>query len=552
MPGTRTKVSELHLSNLVYKNEGESISIKLKGPCFNKLSNIVKALYSSATSCESHPTGFIYELVNSVKNPVCTRVTTSEIVGSNPEVLSTLTLYPTTHTVHVQGTIDNNATFVITHLTPLIEVFNKITDEEIPNLKCMDCYNSLHQITSETPLRISINDVTFPNLDLPVISTPGSPANTSAQVDSPTKSVKISQERETSLIHQVLSRLQQTEDLVGQQNVQYNKLHNLYVQQTAQIDSLHSKNNSLAEKCKNLENKLNEFESSNFSNLISKISEELDHKISRLEKNYIEVVEYCEHVSDQLQVVYSKWETARKIPSQEESDASIINLSASSIDINTSHQLPPSPSRPTVPKLMELKPKISVMLGDSNLRRASEVVKNFTNEVILRPTSGATFVSTLGEVCEFKDNELDILFIQGGSNDVASQTNATNTIPDLVNLIETSKLKANRVILIPPPPTTPQMIAMETVMQTYAEHLNVECIAIHKHFYFNNSGREFFDNSILHPTKCGSGLYGLIIGRYLTYQTPLTTAPITPDNIICIKCHQPGHSRQYCNKNWSN
>ena len=71
---------------------------------------------------------------------------------------------------------------------------------------------------------------------------------------------------------------------------------------------------------------------------------------------------------------------------------------------------------------------------------------------------------------------------------------------------------------------------METIMETYAKYLYVECVAIHKHYYLHKSGREFFDSSILHPTKSGFGLYGRIIGHYLAYQTPLITAPITPDN----------------------
>ena len=137
------------------------------------------------------------------------------------------------------------------------------------------------------------------------------------------------------------------------------------------------------------------------------------------------------------------------------------------------------------------------------------------------------------------------LFLQGGTNDAAQRNKVQDSIPDLEMLISAAKSKADRVVLIPPPPISKVMVEMESMMSAVASVHNVECIPIACMFPSHGSpGPYLYKRDGLHCTRRGTGLYGLAIIEYLKLNTKLVDNKIFTTS--CIQCHRAGHGITNC------
>ena len=183
--------------------------------------------------------------------------------------------------------------------------------------------------------------------------------------------------------------------------------------------------------------------------------------------------------------------------------------------------------------------KSDCIVGDSNLANILPIIQNRSRSLKAYGKSGATFFSMrdtiLNEVPTCKT-----LIIQGGSNDAALRNNVSDCVNDLRNLIHSAKRKADQIILVPPPPSTPAMIEMESLMCQEATKSNIYCVML-SHLFPTTGPRTFRDN--LHCTKLGSGIYGLAVINHLI---PWTNLIRNPSEVSCVKCHHSGHTAYHC------
>ena len=181
----------------------------------------------------------------------------------------------------------------------------------------------------------------------------------------------------------------------------------------------------------------------------------------------------------------------------------------------------------------------NIMIGDSNLHLISSIIKNRTDKLEIKGQSGATFSTLHDSVAEI--NKCNTLIIQGGTNDAVQLNHPSDAIPELQKLIRTAKIKANHVILVPPPPTRESMVTMERIMSDEASHFGVDCI--HISHLFPTTGPHLFRRDGLHCTKRGAGVYGLSIINFLKTYTHIVN---NKTESSCIICHHSGHQAATC------
>lgn len=184
----------------------------------------------------------------------------------------------------------------------------------------------------------------------------------------------------------------------------------------------------------------------------------------------------------------------------------------------------------------------NVMIGGSNLFKILPIIKNRTENIEAIATSGATFQSMHSVVLELP--KVDLLILQGGTNDADQRDNPSDAIPDLETLILAAKSKARQVILVPPPPINDRMKSMERIMSIEASRMEIDCIVV-SHL-FPTKGPHLFQRDGLHCTKRGSGIYGLAVIDFLK---TWTTVIGDRTDLSCIACHRSGHDVALCDRN---
>ena len=179
-----------------------------------------------------------------------------------------------------------------------------------------------------------------------------------------------------------------------------------------------------------------------------------------------------------------------------------------------------------------------IVLGDSNLHAMLPIIKNRVRDIDARSVPGATFSRIHDAVVDL--SPCDMLVLQGGTNDALQRDHPTDAIPDLKRLIKAAKLKARKVIIIPPPPTCSLMRTMENIMLYEANHMQVDFIVV-SHLFPSSGPRLFRDD--LHCTKRGAGIYGLALLDYLKTWTNVVK---NTSELSCIACHHSGHHVTSC------
>ena len=181
------------------------------------------------------------------------------------------------------------------------------------------------------------------------------------------------------------------------------------------------------------------------------------------------------------------------------------------------------------------------ILGDSNLHGIMPIVQNQTNELVFLGTSGANFATLHDQVSRLP--KCNLLMLQGGTNDANQRNHPTDSIPDLLKLITAAKYKAQKVVLIPPPPSFHDAKVMGDIMCAEAQRLGVDSIPVNN--LFPTSGPFVFTRNKLHCTRLGSGIYGLAVINYLKDRTQL----ISDKSVYsCIACHRTGHVYSFCRR----
>ena len=583
----RVSEANLDIQNITFKNEGTSASIKLNPEVFKTFFNLVKNIYSGPTFCDIHQKDYIYQVTpvrskgsKSDESPSTIKVHTYELVGKSPELLATLTLYSSTHLVHIQGTEENIRSYIITHFNPLIELYKSTDKDDLLRIRCVDCATPIQQVQVPKPIISPAKLILSPSKYTPLLTDNFNPVPSTPVRDTVNKSVRIPEERETTLLNGCLNRVQTMEDIIAEnkrvQNEQGNRIKELkqlmedmIARQTKEVDSK-NKMEELVKENSGLKARISSFE----EQLIS-LKKELDSKANCKCKCTVTETPIKDNFSDQ--------DLENRAPYVDSSDLFVTidnEVNFSGVNNSSVNDQPASTVQPNIGanlsdndesrtnvepnsvinrsvEIVEESKTLSqliskplnpdtenLIIGDSNLRRTEELLyRRLKGGTTIIHKSGATYKDMI-ELVNTIDN-CNVLCIQGGSNSirVSDPYHVTCARADLEELICLAIGKASRVILIPPPPTTPALIAMETMIHDLAKMYSIESMTIHHYFTYNDL--YFSKTDKKHPTKCGSGVYGWVIASYLAQNTELIK---DKNAITCTFCHRTGHSLHQCRK----
>ena len=223
----------------------------------------------------------------------------------------------------------------------------------------------------------------------------------------------------------------------------------------------------------------------------------------------------------------------------------------------TSQSQSPQQQRPTgstqrpllpTPRPLHHKPAIRI-IGDSNIGKLSSALKNTIPGVEVTTTPGATFEHMIGDVVEAQP--CDILILSGGVND-SNLDNVELARRPFQVLLETAKHKAEKVIVMPPPPinharTGANIHAIACIMAYEADRAGVEFVNVIKIFPGpNERGPKLFSADGKHMTQYGGGIYTWALLDHLGDNH----RHIELVHPLCVQCHRTGHKVSMCPQKW--
>ena len=192
-------------------------------------------------------------------------------------------------------------------------------------------------------------------------------------------------------------------------------------------------------------------------------------------------------------------------------------------------------------------PRVRV-IGDSNIGKLSSALKNAIPDVTLRVVPGSTFEHMIGDVVE--SDMCDMIVLSGGVNDACCLNDLEMARQPFRDLINTAKHRANRVIVMPPPPinhseTGGKIHQMALLMAFEAEQAGVEFVDILKTFPARGvPGPHLFAPDGKHMTQYGGGVYAWALLEYLYSKHK----DINLNSPLCVGCHKTGHKVNTCRR----
>ena len=205
----------------------------------------------------------------------------------------------------------------------------------------------------------------------------------------------------------------------------------------------------------------------------------------------------------------------------------------------TSQQPPPNPDR------LHHQPRIQIY-GASNLGKIAPALKNTIPDINIKSVPGATFEHMIGEMAMGPSS--DIIILSGGVNEAAALDEADLARQAVRDAIATAKHKANRVIVMPPPPLKDARVALNiqkitSIITQEAQQAGVECVKVSSEYQDPRVENSFlFSRDGLHVTKLGGGLYVHALLRHLE-SNHSDVKLISP---LCVGCYHTGHKVDSC------
>ena len=188
------------------------------------------------------------------------------------------------------------------------------------------------------------------------------------------------------------------------------------------------------------------------------------------------------------------------------------------------------------------------LFGASNSGKISSALKNILPSITVHSSPGATFEHMAGQIEE--SQPCDILVLSGGVNDSNTLDNMELARQPLRRAIRAAKLKANKVLIMPPPPLNhPHIVEnikyITDMMWFEAMEAKVEYVEVAEHFNDNRlDGAYLFDRSGIHVSQLGGGLYTYALLDHLSiyHQNLKLNLP------FCVRCQHTGHGFDSCVK----
>ena len=611
--------------NLVYKNEGESVTITAKEIPFQKFVSLLKHLYyDDPEPCPTHDQRMQYTFeeefdVNS--NTVSHfKVVTQQLVGKSPERLATLTAYPSTHKIHIQGNADNVLSYISNHFTQLMLITNTVEEDDLAHIKCVECFMAARTGSSTCApaiqggegiptYQVSSSLIFNSSLQTPGQHITSTPRNITTSPIlphltphlTPATSPSISKARETTLLNQVLNRLDQLEEIIANKSV-------IESRQSNRIAELQKATNELQNTVASQESTLRRQ-----NDLVSELSSELNKFKKTGEQLWKRAKEAeCANtiLATKLDLCYNELaEKSCKCTCERTTNPPIPAPRKSRLPTITTDQSPPTGNMgvvnytnpPTRSLLQNVQPgppqqrappqnvqprspqqtaprqyeqqrplqqrahrqnaqcgpsqqsgfnsthvaKVKI-LGDSNLGRAGPALLNTIPGVKVRQRGGYNFHDMLCEVAEAAPS--DVFVLSGGVNDASQLDDVEMSREPIRDCITIAKRKSKAVVVMPPPPLQFPTIrnnisGITEIMRQEAHAAGVEFVDVSSTFPDPSLPGPFvFHRDGLHVTKLGGGLYAHALLNHL-YNHHNSIPLKSP---LCVLCHRTGHIMDHC------